>query len=176
MAAFNADDYTRRLGTIGNPAGIDKLFNEIAKLPEDNARAALISIERAIVHDWQSSAPTAEELAQLREVVDVVDDLKGTEEGKAIRDKMNSVMGGHSEATRTLSRIFANVAEQRGDNAHPLVKLYVEEEARIPLDEIDSGFGQAKLMVAVEERVQSLVARPVNKPAPTPKKGGSFDL
>ncbi|MDI1227921.1 MAG: hypothetical protein PSY14_09580 [bacterium] len=175
MPAFNADDYTRRLGTIGTPEGIDKLFNEIAKLPEDNARAALISIERAIVHDWQSSAPTADELAQLREVVDVVDDLKGTDEGQAIRDKMDSVMGGHTEATRTLSRIFANVAEQRGDNAHPLVKLYVQEEARIPLDEIDSGFGQAKLMVAVEERVQSLVARPSSKPAP--KKGGSsFDL
>lgn len=175
MPAFNADDYTRRLGTIGTPEGIDRLFNDIAKLPADNARAALIAIERTIVHEWQSSAPTAEELAQLREVVDVVDDLKGTEEGKMIRDRMDSVMGGHEDATRTLSRIFANVAEQRADNAHPLVKLYVQEEARIPLDEIHSGFGQAKLMVAVEERMQNL--RPPVKPAPAPKKGGgSFDL
>lgn len=173
--AFNPDDYTRRLGTIGTPEGIDKLFNEIAKLPEDNARAALISIERAIVYDWQSSAPTADELAQLREVVDVVDDLKGTEEGKMIRERMDIAMGGHQDATRTLSRIFTNVAEQRGDNAHPLVKLYVQEEARIPLDEIHSGFGQAKLMVAVEERMQNL--RPAVKPNSAPKKGsGSFDL
>lgn len=173
--AFNPDDYTRRLGTIGTPEGIDKLFNEIAKLPEDNARAALISIERAIVYDWQSSAPTADELAQLREVVDVVDDLKGTEEGKMIRERMDTAMGGHEDATRTLSRIFTNVAEQCGDNAHPLVKLYVQEEARIPLDEIHSGFGQAKLMVAVEERMQNL--RPAVKPNSAPKKGsGSFDL
>lgn len=173
--AFNPDDYTRRLGTIGTPEGIDKLFNEIAKLPEDNARAALISIERAIVYDWQSSAPTSDELAQLREVVDVVDDLKGTEEGKMIRERMDTAMGGHENATRTLSRIFTNVAEQRGDNAHPLVKLYVQEEARIPLDEIHSGFGQAKLMVAVEERMQNL--RPAVKQSPAPKKGGgSFDL
>ncbi|HYD17882.1 MAG TPA: hypothetical protein VEF76_05345 [Patescibacteria group bacterium] len=177
MPVFNPNDYVRRVGAATEPAKIDTLFNEIAALPAAQSRAALIAIERAVVRDWQSTAPSPEEVEELRQVVDIVEDLKGTDKGDMIRARMDNVMDGFETHTRVLSRIFANVATLRGDEAHPLVKIYVAEEARLPADEVVTGFGQTKLMVLVEQQLQELAGRRTDSPAPVRKKGGaSFDL
>lgn len=178
MSAFDADDLARRIEAARDSAEVETLFDQLSVLPASDRLAVVNRVELNIVTDWQRTAPKPHELAQLRMVLDAIDQLKGTPTGDMLRADMESGMTIAAEG-QAMSAMFRKILDFKGDAAHSLVKAYVEEERKQPLEDVGTAFGQAKLMVTVEERVQRERAAQ-KQPSPNnprrPNRGGSFDL
>lgn len=178
MSAFDADDLARRIEAARDSAEVETLFDQLSVLPASERLAVVNRVELNIVTDWQRTAPKPHELAQLRMVLDAIDQLKGTPTGDMLRADMESGMTIAAEG-QAMSAMFRKILDFKGDAAHSLVKAYVEEERKQSLEDVGTAFGQAKLMVTVEERVQRERAAQ-QQPSPNnprrPNRGGSFDL
>lgn len=177
MSAFDADNLARRIEAARNSAEVEALFDQLSALPERDQLAVVNRVELDIVTDWQCTAPKPHELAQLRMVLDAIDQMKGTPTGDMLRADMESGMT-IAEEGQAMSAMFRKILDFKGDAAHSLVKVYVEEERKQSLEDVGTAFGQAKLMVTVEERLQRERAAqppPSNNPR-RPHRGGSFDL
>ncbi|MDI1227922.1 MAG: hypothetical protein PSY14_09585 [bacterium] len=178
MSAFNADDLARRIEGARNSAEVETLFDQLSVLSGSEQLSVVNRVELNIVTDWQRTAPKPHEIAQLRMVIDAIDRLKGTPTGDMLRADMESGM--HiAEEGQAMSAMFRKILDFKGDAAHALVKAYVEEERHQSLNDVGTAFGQAKLMVTVEERM--LRERAAQLPPPNtnprrPSRGGSFDL
>lgn len=172
--AFNADDFAQRANDAKTVSEVTAIFNEVAALSAPEKTLAIDAIETRIVQDWRRGAPPADQLAQLRMVVDMVEEMKGTPQGDMLREQMNDAMrvGEQGEASATTMR---NIVAHKGDQAHTLVKTYLAELDKLPADEVNTGFGIAKLMVTVEEKLQA--AAPAQKPSnPFRNKPNNFDF
>ncbi|MCC7036204.1 MAG: hypothetical protein IT560_02740 [Alphaproteobacteria bacterium] len=178
MSASDADDLARRIEAARDSAEVETLFDQLSVLSPAEQMSVVNRVELNIVTDWQRTAPKPHELAQLRMVLDAIEQMKGTPTGDMLRADMESGMT-IAEEGQAMSAMFRKILDIKGDAAHSLVKAYVEEERKQPLEDVGTAFGQAKLMVTVEERVQR--ERAANMPAPNnnprrPNRGGSFDL
>ncbi len=178
MSAFDADELARRIEAARDSTEVEALFGQLSVLPQNDQLSVINRVELNIVTDWQRTAPKPHELAQLRMVIDAIDQMKGTPAGDMLRADMESGMKIAAEG-QAMAAMFRKILDFKGDAAHSLVKAYVEEERNQSLDDVGTAFGQAKLMVTVEERVQR--ERAANMPPPTnnprrPYRGGSFDL
>ncbi len=178
MSAFDADDLARRIEAARDSAEVETLFDQLSVLSENEQLSVVNRVELNIVTDWQRTAPKPHELAQLRMVLDAIDQMKGTPAGDMLRADMESGMTIAAEG-QAMSAMFRKILDFKGDTAHRLVKAYVEEERNQSLEDVGTAFGQAKLMVTVEERM--LRERAAQLPSPNtnprrPNRGGSFDL
>lgn len=178
MSAFDADDLARRIEAARDSVEVETLFDKLSALSASDQLAVVSRVELNVVTDWQRTAPKPHELVQLRMVLDAIDQMKGTPAGDMLRADMESGMTIAAEG-QALSAMFRKILDFKGEAAHSLVKAYVEEERKQSLEDVGTAFGQAKLMVTVEERVQRERAgkapSPNNNPR-RPNRGGSFDL
>lgn len=178
MPAFDADDLARRIEAARDFAEVEALFDQLSVLSPGEQLSVVNRVELNIVTDWQRTAPKPHELAQLRMVLDAIDQLKGTPTGEMLRADMENGMTIAQEG-QAMSAMFRKILDFKGDAAHALVKAYVEEERNQSLEDVGTAFGQAKLMVTVEERMQRERAAqllPPNTNPRRPNRGGSFDL
>ncbi len=179
MSDFNADDFARRIDNAKTVSAITAIFNDVAQLPAAEQKLAVDAIEAITVSDWQKSAPRGGELAQLRMVLDMVDDMQGTPEGDAMREQMEAAMPA-AEIAKGSSLILTSIFNYKGEASHALVKTYLAEEAKVPAAEANTAFGMAKLMVTVQEKLveSELQAKPAVRPNPfrKPTAPGNFDL
>lgn len=178
MSAFDADDLARRIEAARDSAEVETLFDQLSVLSESEQLSVVNRVELNIVTDWQRTAPKPHELAQLRMVLDAIDQMKGTPTGDMLRADMEQGMTIAAEG-QAMAAMFRKILDFKGDAAHSLVRAYVEEERNQSLDDVGTAFGQAKLMVTVEERMQRERAAqlpPPNNNSRRPNRGGSFDL
>lgn len=177
MPDFNAAEFGRRIDAAKTVASVTEIFNDVAALAPAQQREAVNAMETVLVNDWLKSAPRGADLAQIRMVLDIVEEMKGTPEGDAMLAEFERHMP-NDEVGRVSSLSINGVAKYKGDEAHPLVKLFVEEEAKQLASEADTPFGIAKLMVAVQERyvAEQPQTKPATRPNPFRKPGGNFDL
>lgn len=174
--SFNADDFAQRVNDAKTVSAVTDIFNDVARLSVSDQKLAMDAMENMIVSDWRRGAPPAAQLAQLRMVVDMVDELKGTPEGDMLRRQMEGAMnlGEQGEASSLAMR---KISEFKGEATHALLKTYIAEQDKLPADEVNTGFGIAKLMVTVEEKLQAEASASKPKPSnPFRNKPNNFDF
>ena len=162
MSEFNADDFVRLVDHSASPADVDAAFDKIQKLPEENGKTVLDTVETLFVKHWQAMAPSPAELAQMKGLLAMMDKAIDTPQGGLIVAAMEAESPAKREG-QTMSQIALNIHKIKGEAAHPIVKAYVDEAAKLSDEDYNSAMGQTRLLVRLGERMAEVVEK---KPVP----------
>ena len=170
MSEFNPDDYVSELDGAKTPEAVDAVFAKMALLPEADRKAALDAVEQYAVADWNKGLPKTGEMAQLKMVIEILEEAKDTPQGKMILASLE----GQVDAVEgpALAQIILNIHRERGENAAPFIKTYAAEAAKLSDEDFGTTFGLLKLMVNVADKMTE-ETRPSPRSNPFRKPGGA---
>lgn len=169
MSEFEPKDYALRVKGVKTIADADTLFADIGKLPATDREQALDAVEAYVVDDFTLNMGPAQK-AQLKMALDLLDQLKGTPQGDMLRAQMESP--DLAEEGQANAQVMLHLHNTRGDKAHPVVKAFVAEAAKLSDEELASTTGLLKVVVAVSDAVEA-ENKPVARPNPFRKSGGA---
>lgn len=160
MSQFDPNEYVTLLMGAGTLEEVDAAFDKIAELPEADAKQAVDAIEASFSEHFMRGL-RAGELAQMKMVLELIEQAKDTPQGKLIRAQLDSQGGELLEEGRAISQIVLRVHEAKGDTASAFTKAYVAEAAKLSDEEYGTGYGILKVMVGVADKMLA-----ESKPAP----------
>lgn len=167
------DSYVNRIAQARTVVDVDAVFDEIAALPAAESKAVTDAVEAFAVKDFSDGFKAAER-AQLRMVLDVLEEVKDTPQGKMILAQLEA-QEDMAEEGRSLGQVMLRLHQAKGDEAHKVVRTYAEEASKLSDEEYGTTYGLLKIVVKVEDRLAA-----EDKPSPTRpnpfRKGGQFNL
>jgi hypothetical protein len=162
MSKFNADDYVNLVNHSASPADVDAAFDKVQKLPEGHRKTVVDAVETLFVNYWQQMAGSPVEIAQAKGIVAMMEKAMALPQGALIVAAMEAESPAKREG-QLMSQIALNIHKIKGEAAHPIVKTYVAEAAKLSDEEYNSSMGHVRLLVTLCEKMGEIVEK---KPAP----------
>jgi hypothetical protein len=158
MSDISVEGYVNRITNAPDVATVDAAFDEIGKLSASDRKRVIDAVEKKAVQEI-TRGMSGPEMAQIRMVIELMEELKDTPQGKLMKAQFEQADG--LDEGLAIAQVFLNLHREKGEGADPVVKAYVEEAAKLTDEEFHSTFGLLKIAVSTMDRAQA-----ENKPAP----------
>jgi hypothetical protein len=164
MSDFDAKDFVELVNDSKTPEEVDAVFEVIKSLPSAQQKQALDEVEKAFVAYWRENLPPRDEIQEVKAMMAEIDRTKDTPQGQFMKAQLDRGPDDESLIKNlSMSQIFLNLHNLKGEAADPVVKIYVEAASKLSDDDYGTFFGQLKLLVNVWDKLSE--AEAANAPA-----------